>query len=809
MSDQMYREIMLHHSRYNRSLGKRISPGLRWLKDRADGVIPGGITEDCIEAVLYNRLLSHDETDSFTPPTVVDFLVSLVDKQGVSTILDPTCGSGLLLAKAYGHLTNIVKEAYGCEIDKEIIQIPKALVGNYATICSDNILSCTNLPPEYDLIITHAPSEQVIELPDLAEFEEFKKVKSSSTPIIFGESGATSVELGEAILVWASHHISQNGTAIVMLPSDFLENKDHVFHAIHQAECQIQALIYLPSGSLFDSFTPTYVVVLRRGNQGPVFIGEYRQNQDHLNQLIYNYKKNAEGPTLSLGRKVKLDSFPGFEVYAAKERFKRFSEGLKWSVQPAQAVVLNSRWVKGDDDVSNLASVANGMYLRPFKNDKPATLSPDIIPTRGGIVHLELDPKLVDAKFLVHWFNKTAVGRATLELIGLQNPIPLNYLIKLLEENLLIPSMSEQKDILSKDAHIQRIKTETKEQENILWSGTGDVNEIGENINMINQKDNDSFGDWIETLPFPLASILWRYHYNAKSPEEHCEALLEFFETMAAFIATIHLSAFMSNSNLWSKYGPELYDAVKSQGFDFEKPMFGYWRIIIGKLSKICREMLDSSNDDLTVLQKTYCNTQNNAISMLCSKKIINILQSANQFRNELSHGSVKGVIAERLHNELYQLLEQTRSVFSTHWREYELIQPGSSNHKKSLGLRYYNEAKLLTGPHTQFKVVKKVSAKELDGDRLCLYDKITQTGLELVPYVRLTLSKDKQILGCFIFNSLESNQSGSDQFRYDSYHLEEESQITIGCSDMKDVLDQLKQFESYYELPDDMDLPF
>ena len=64
---------------------------------------------------------------------------------------------------------------------------------------------------------------------------------------------------------------------------------------------------------------------------------------------------------------------------------------------------------------------------------------------------------------------------------------------------------------------IRELTLGLKEQSRALWHRPLDAPKIREAVNRLNQKD--AFEAWIESLPFPLASILSRY--QATSNIEH------------------------------------------------------------------------------------------------------------------------------------------------------------------------------------------------------------------------------------------------------------------------------------------------
>jgi len=63
----------------------------------------------------------------------------------------------------------------------------------------------------------------------------------------------------------------------------------------------------------------------------------------------------------------------------------------------------------------------------------------------------------------------------------------------------------------------------------------------------------ERFLSWIETLLFPLASILWVYNAEVKAKNK-VEHLFHFFEALSIFTCEILLSTIAADDNLFNKY---------------------------------------------------------------------------------------------------------------------------------------------------------------------------------------------------------------------------------------------------------------
>ena len=117
---------------------------------------------------------------------------------------------------------------------------------------------------------------------------------------------------------------------------------------------------------------------------------------------------------------------------------------------------------------------------------------------------------------------------------------------------------------------------------------------------MKNSLKSSNFVDWIETLPFPLASILWKY-YATKDDSESLDILLNFFEAVSEFNFTLMNSMFSEaikyNNFIFQEEFFSLIEKYPKYPW-FEKPTFGNWTILGKNLARIIRNIRNSSNKD-------------------------------------------------------------------------------------------------------------------------------------------------------------------------------------------------------------------
>jgi hypothetical protein len=269
--------------------------------------------------------------------------------------------------------------------------------------------------------------------------------------------------------------------------------------------------------------------------------------------------------------------------------------------------------------------------------------------------------------------------------------------------------------------------------------------------------------------------------------------LLHFFEATAAFIATIHLSAYMSNEGEWNRIAEDLSSKLFKQGLSLERATFGAWKLVAERLASASSGVLkkgDEDKDAMSILEQIYGTSERQVLEMLSHKKLLQVLQSANKLRNDnIGHsGAVGEEAAKQIHQELLDLVYQLRSTFGRRWNRYELLQPGSIRYKAGI---YFITCKRIIGTRSSpFEEREYESVIPLETDCLYLFDSVCRTGLKLQPFVEVIPSPERQAVACFIFNRVDR-----DSARWVSYHFDQESEISHPSSGVLSALARLNKF--------------
>jgi serine/threonine protein kinase len=288
---------------------------------------------------------------------------------------------------------------------------------------------------------------------------------------------------------------------------------------------------------------------------------------------------------------------------------------------------------------------------------------------------------------------------------------------------------------------------------------------------------------WAETLPFPLASILW--HFEAE-PDEAIKInyLLKFFEALAQFAATVLLSAGMSDSELPEANRPTWFGTAGRRPIDLRRATFGTWVELTKRVGRTLAGELEADGGEERV-GAMFKTRDLELAEALTSQEFASILDHACDRRNSWSgHGGVAGrhINAERL-KDLDDLLVRTRAVLGWSFETWTLLRPGSMTRS---GKVFDLTATILTGTNPVFRRQQIKLAEALDTSRLYLLKVGNPGALELLPFVRVLAGSTGQD-ACYFYNRVEGTE-----IRWVSYHFHADPELQLPDEDLLELLAML-----------------
>ena len=326
------------------------------------------------------------------------------------------------------------------------------------------------------------------------------------------------------------------------------------------------------------------------------------------------------------------------------------------------------------------------------------------------------------------------------------------------------------------------VECDWDEDKVILYEENSDIFNILEITSEIIDKQDLIY--WVETLPYPLASILWEFLVEFRTREK-VRILLNFFESFTSFITIIMLSSFYFDKRFyiqdWIEEDSKEPDWVKA-------PTFGSWQYYFARCAKIIRkklqgkEYLEMSNlpeDFIKIISKASLSQDDGPINV------------SREIRNKISHNpNLPNKFYEESFISLEKGLNQLSIFFGEIFSNLKLVKPISSNTIQQIPQKIYrNELFNLTGTRTPFKKEVIETKDNLVLYELSLYDKNSKKSLKILPFLQINSEGH-----CFFYNKLNKDN-----------HIEWKSYISKGKeyldSEFKDTIENelkfiLKQFK-------------
>lgn len=288
--------------------------------------------------------------------------------------------------------------------------------------------------------------------------------------------------------------------------------------------------------------------------------------------------------------------------------------------------------------------------------------------------------------------------------------------------------------------------------------------------------DEFEIEQWIETLPYPLASILWA-SISSYIYEHKVKYLLQFFEAFAEFNFNLLLSGLSSDELFFKMKVKGCLEKEKEFNEEwFEKPSFGVWNHLTYCLSNIIRKELKHNR---STCLKLFGKPDKKLLESLTSYELNNIFKKASRYRNNWEgHGPrVSEKEYEERFNELYNMVIQIHEILGDSFKNTFLVAPVQSILKE--GVQKYTVKKLMT-TRPPFRSLEIESDVIMDSSRIHMINKNKKSPLKILP---LILVIDDI---CYYYNGKDPYKN---QFRYSSYHYTKEPEILIPYEKLNDLL--------------------
>lgn len=535
----------------------------------------------------------------------------------------------------------------------------------------------------------------------------------------------------------------------------------------------IDAILALPSGTFSGTSLSGLLVIIRKQKFEKTFVGELSSNEASNNVLLKNLEARIEGKVPQHGILVKKEEFISFQALVSEYEFKELVRQLGLPATSINDLALEKNLSKPSYPKGFLDH-PNALYLPLIGRSRAITSLIDLKLKPHNYIQIVLDPEKVNAEYLAHFFD-TSLGQKIRESLQSGVTIPKINKSQLNKAMVCIPELSTQIEVRQVDAAIEGLSSALETLKKQLWEQPGNAQNVQKLVHSLNL--NESVENWIDSLPFPLASILWVYHAD-DNPKNKLAHLLNFFEALTQFNTILMLSAYASEPDFYIQNSNKWFNKNSKDWFNHVS--FGGWNNLGRKLANATRNFLDDKNTGNHCLNM-FGNPTHDFINLLINEKLFVILETVKDYRNHWKgHGGIESLSEAKKRLDLLELeLAETRKLVMNNYSTACLLRPDNAEYKDAI---HFYRVDDLIGRSIPFKKLSKETISDMDSQKLYVLHKNQLKPVELLPFIQVAKNN-----ACYFFSRIEN-----DQAHYISYHFDQEPSLDITLNRLESTFKQL-----------------
>jgi hypothetical protein len=706
------------------------------------------------------------------PPFALDFLAAYLQERKAEWVVDPAVSNPALLAAAVD--AGAVDRAVGLVPDSSLLPLAEA-------VRTEPAISWTS----EDLLLTTGKARAALGRPNLIISAPPFGLKGSQGPVVLSDGRALDVRDDRAhrLLLQTAAELAEDGEAIFLVADSFFRSgAGRVRSLLGEVGLYVHAVISVRQGPPGVNVAAS-LVFIRGEPSETVFVAELSPSIDR-DQLLSQMQRRRRGPVPALGRLVPWEGFEGYAEVAKTERADAMLAEAPGEPVPLTDIlgadVVRPR--KGED----FEFAPNAVYLPTFAASPVHASRGDLTSKPWGYFQLPLRPDRALAEYVAGLLNSPA-GRALRESIAGGAIHPSISRRALDELQLPLPAIEVQREAVELQARIRALRLELGGLERQLTADPGSAESVA--VALAELGERDPLTSFREALPFPLASILWRYEADADL-EDKAGHLFRFFEASAIFFATVLLSGFLRENELYRRERKQWFKKLRRNSFD--RTSFGTWTLFGHKMASSARAMLADENDGPRMLT-AYAVGSERFAETVASEELWVLLDEAKSARNEeKGHGGIVGPAQhETTHTRLAGLLTKLGELLGPCLGDVILVRPGAG--RKRRGVVHYDKAELLQGPQGIFRQVSVTTSESggLEDSELYLLsssENPAPTALRLEPFVRLKHSPQDAQNACYFYAKVDGSE-----VEFVSHHFEGRPRITEPDAEVVELIAALQ----------------
>jgi len=699
--------------------------------------------QEKFDQILNNKELIRaiTNTDGFTPPLYIyNFINELARIINPKTHLDPW-----ITPSSPCNFFDFGKTTAYC-LNQTVVEIIKDVFANIRTEIhiGDGSIQLDSIKTKFDFITSFPP---------------FAMRKD---PIEIGGL-KTSNDFSSTLLIQSSMLLNDNGKAVFLLPFSFLFNTKNK-EILSKLGLFVDAVFTLPNGAFLPlANIKTNLIVVTKQPKEKTFVAEISIDEKVNEAILENYNNRKVGKAIQLGALVDFQEFKSLEELISQNEMQELVKRIGYPSVLLIDVAVNINLLKVTD-IDEVEHFSNSVYL-PKIGNSPAVTMPSEMKMKNpkNYFQIQLDEGKANSTFVVNYFN-SVIGRKLRESLEVGATIPSVSKLQLQNCGLHLPELKTQIEIVEIDSKIEQFNLRLEELKRNLWKQPKSFNSIAKELKNINKEED--LEHWIDNLPFPISSILWRY-YATKENGKKIEHLFHFFEALSEFFSMIMLSALVQDQEFYKQECHNWIDIDEKFKEWYFRATFGSWNILTSRLSKSVRRYY-MDNERKEFCKTLFGNPTEAFMKMLTEKGIVNILLTVAELRNKWKGHS--GITSEEENKQrvtaLEQQLNELRKFIADGFEETKVV--SSKQGELDEGVWTFT-AKELVGAKSPFKETEIKSLIGLEKKKLYLTHANQNKPIVLLPFIKFIEISD----AVYFYTSIESKN-----VRWVSYHFDKDPEL-------------------------------
>jgi len=562
------------------------------------------------------------------------------------------------------------------------------------------------------------------------------------------------------LLFTSARRISDSGALIALVHTEFFR-ESRIIQKLSESGffCEAALTLRLDS-SLKAEKEEELLIIIRRGEREMIMAGELNPDVERHRILLQNLQNQKNGKRPELGFFIRRTGYRSLHEILLEERISKLAEEHGAPRVPFSGITRSI----STGACGTLQDAGRRIYL-PYSPAAPPVIShEDLSVPPSDAACILLRTGTVEPEYLIHFFQ-TALGRAIRELMMRRSGTIQHFASTLAETEIYLPPPQIQAEVIAINASIESARDRLGSIQRELWRRPHSTRSVLGQLERL--REGEGIIEWMETLPFPLASILWIYHAE-ETPAKKVSHLLHFFEASAEFIAAILLSAL---DPILRGEEFDLLDENPEFRDTYRNATFRSWIILCRRAARQVRKKIagDNGYDEMARL---FGNPDREFIDMVTSKRLFALLDEVADLRNDWKgHGGITGKRDdEEQLATLERLLERFREGIRDRFKNMQVILPGAAVYRDGI---FSCQVQSVTGTRARFPGMSITSLIPLDLGSLYLYSGRGGEPMKILPFFRLIFHPETGEPAWYFYNRIEGMR-----VRWISYHYEAESEF-------------------------------